>query len=196
MFEGHYTLKAPQTAHVGVQQRRKTTAEVSLKWLRNQPHEGVWKRPWSLSYSCVTNTLDCWLRRFLSDLCPFTYSLSLLVSLSFHLSIFLLPRPAPPTHTHTRVDHTSVTDLGYLRRNLKLPFLALSLSLSFNQDNVTHVTRRGQLTYLLALQDSHAGCCKLNGQMSILAWSHSLYSRMWPINTFTCFTLTVAKILH
>lgn len=148
----------PYRQQMYIQQRHKRTAEASARWLIDQSHKGVRNRPWS--YSVMTNTLCCWLCRILCDLsvhllthCPSHAPLT--SSPSYCLSFF----PPPPD---TCVDQITVSDLGYLRRNLKLQSKP-SLSLSLNQDNFTHVTQWGSLTYLL---ESHTEVCMWFQQIS------------------------------
>lgn len=158
----------PQRSHrlqMYVQRRHKTTAEASVRWLIDQSHKGVGKRPWSLSYSFMSNALCCWSCRILSDLSvrllthcpshtPFTSSSSYCLSFSLPLSQPSVSPSSPPPQTHVGIKSLLVT-WCYLRRHLKLQFNP-TLSLSLNQDNFTHVTHSDSPTYLLAqLQDSH-----------------------------------------
>lgn len=145
------------------------------------------KRPWSLSYIPVDRDSYDWytlllivqdpqwpLRSSLHSLSSLTLLSPLhhpTASLSYPtLSPYSLPLVLPGTC----VDQITVSDLSYLKRNLKLQSKpSLSLSLSLNQDNFTHVTRRDWLTCWLILQDSHTDSTSvyrwLTGQ--VLIWA-------------------------
>lgn len=146
----------PYRQQMYIQQRHKRTAEASARWLIDQSHKGVRKRPWS--YSVMTNTLCCWLCRILSDLsvhflthCPSHAPLT--SSPSYCLSFF------PPPQTRVWIKSLLVTWAIWgetLSSNLSLLFLSLLIRIT---SHMWH-SEAHWLTYWSHTQESVCGSSK------------------------------------